>query len=114
FRSQLEKESKGKVIFLSKRSIYNPLLIMKLGKYMKGYNIIHVHLFPALYWAVLAKILYFINVPIIYTEHSTDNKRRRSKIFKAIDRLIYRRLSFIGCISNATLDNLAKHLGNRQ
>ncbi|MDF2476034.1 MAG: putative lipopolysaccharide biosynthesis protein [Sphingobacterium sp.] len=114
FRSQLEKESNGKVTFLSDKSIYNPFLVLKMGRLMKGYDVIHVHLFPALYWAVFAKILYFINVPIIYTEHSTDNNRRHSKVFKVIDRFVYRRLSFIGCISNATLDNLAEHLGNHQ
>ena len=114
FRSQLEKESNGKITFLSKKSIYSPFLIFKIGIFMKGYDIIHVHLFPALYWAVFAKMLYFIDTPMVYTEHSTDNKRRHSKVFKAIDRFIYRRLGFIGCISGATLDNLAKHLGSHK
>ena len=37
--------------------IYNPLYIFKISKIINKYDIIHVHLFPSLYWVALAKLL---------------------------------------------------------
>lgn len=51
--------------------------IFELIPYIKQYEIVHVHLFPANYWVAFAKILSFSNTPIITTEHSTNNKRRK-------------------------------------
>ena len=70
-------------------SIYNPLFILRLIRIMRGYDVIHVHLFPTLYWAGLAKVLSFNKTPLVYTEHSTSNKRRGNKILHFTDRLIY-------------------------
>lgn len=97
---------------LSKDSVYNPLLIIKIIPLLRKYNIVHVHLFPALYWVVLAKLLSLSHVKIIYTEHSTNNRRRNHFVFKLLDRFIYSQLSFIGCISENTNHNLKNHLGD--
>lgn len=97
--------------YLVKGSLYNPFLIFKIIPILRKYKVIHVHLFPALYWVIFAKIFSFSNVKIIYTEHSTNNRRRDSLIFKIFDRHIYSFLSFIGCISESTRKNLINHLG---
>lgn len=110
FRHQLQKVTKGRVIGLTSSSVYNPMLIFKIIPYLKLYDIVHVHLFPALYWVVLAKWISFSKTKIVYTEHSTHNKRRESKIFQMVDKFMYNKLSFIGCISEATKTNLIKHL----
>ncbi len=102
-----------KIDFLTNKSIYSPILILKIIPYLKKYDIFHVHLFPALYWVVLAKLISFSKVKIVYTEHSTENKRRKNKILKYLDRFIYGKLDFIGCISEATKHNLENHLNNR-
>lgn len=70
-------------------SVYNPLLIFRLFRIMRGYDVIHVHLFPALYWAGFAKLLSFNKTPLVYTEHSTNNKRRENKFLHFTDRIIY-------------------------
>lgn len=110
FRNKLEKCTQGKIFVLTKGSVYNPLLIFKIIPYIKHYDIIHAHLFPTLYWVVLAKWISFSKSKIVYTEHSTHNKRRESKIFQYIDQFIYSKLDYIGCISEATKINLKKHL----
>jgi len=102
------------VTYLTDKSVYSPKLIFKLIPILKKYDIIHIHLFPALYWVVLAKILSFSKTKLVYTEHSTDNRRRQSSFFKLLDRYIYSKLDFIGCISQATKDNLIKHLNYKK
>ena len=41
-------------------NIYNPLIFLKLPPYIRNYDIVQVHLFPAQYWIALAKTLFFI------------------------------------------------------
>lgn len=93
-----------------KNNIYNPFLIFKLRKYFYKYDIIHAHLFPTLYWVAFAKIISFTNTPIIFTEHSTDNKRRHRLIFKPIDKFVYHQYQKIISISDATTFTLSKYL----
>ena len=97
--------------FLTSGSVYNPLLIFKLIKFLRSYNVVHIHLFPTLYWVVLAKILSFSDVKLVLTEHNTHNRRRENAFFKIIDRYIYKKLNFVIAISNGTENNLRKHLG---
>lgn len=96
--------------YLTAGSVYNPILIFKIIRLLKNYNVVHVHLFPTLYWVVLAKLFSFSKVKIIFTEHNTNNRRRNSFIFRILDNFIYSKLSFIGCISESTTTNLKKHL----
>lgn len=95
------------------KSLYNPLHIFRLVKYFKSFDIIHVHLFPALYWVSIASLLAKKKTKIILTEHNTENKRRNIFIFKLIDALIYKRFSKIIAISRAAETNLKKHLNNK-
>ena len=55
---------------------YNPFSIFKLIPLIRKYDIVHVHLFPSLYWVALAKFLSFSSVKLVYTEHSTLNNRQ--------------------------------------
>lgn len=78
-------------IALSKNmSVYNPLYIFKLIRYIRKFDVVHVHLFPAQYWAGIAKMFSFRNIPMVTTEHSTMNRRRNNLIFRAIDNFFYR------------------------
>ena len=105
--------SQGVRIYVtSKWSIYNPLNIFKIIPYIRKYDIIHVHLFPALYWVCFAKLLSFAKTPLIYTEHSTSNRRRNNKFYKLIDRFVYRQYKHIISISDATTKNLIDHIGS--
>ncbi|MCG8236935.1 glycosyltransferase [Tenacibaculum finnmarkense] len=113
FREKLESKN-IQVKGLTKGSLYSPLLIFKIIPFFKKYDIIHAHLFPTLYWVVLAKLISFSKISIVYTEHSTNNKRRNNIIFKLIDKFIYAQLSKIGCISEGTFTNLEKHIGSSE
>lgn len=74
---------------IEKGSLYNPLLIFKLRPIISKYDVVHVHLFPALYWAGFAKLLTRDPVQLVFTEHSTSDRRRTHPLLKHIDRLIY-------------------------
>lgn len=110
FRDKLEKTSNRKVSGLTKGSVYNPLLIFKLIPFLKKYDLVHVHLFPAIYWAVLAKWISFSKTPLIFTEHCTENRRMEYLLFRWVDRLIYRGLTKIITISDAVDAIIKKHL----
>ena len=92
---------KDKIIVksLNSFSVYNPLNILKIIPYLKGVDIIHVHLFPAQYWVVFAKKISFSKVKLIFTEHNTTNRRWGNCFFKIFDRFTYNSYSKIGCIT---------------
>lgn len=86
------------------RSVRNPLNIFTLIPYIRKYDIVHVHLFPANYWTALARLVAFCKTPIITTEHSTNNKRRNIAIFKYIDALIYNRYQKVVACADKALE----------
>lgn len=106
-----ELERKGiKIHILNKnndRSFFN---ILKLRKILKrnNYNIVHLHLFPGLYYGVFANL--FLKNRLIYTEHNTNNRRRNYKIFQFIEKWIYSKYEKIICISKKTKESLINFL----
>lgn len=97
---------------LHSRNIYNPLMIIKVIPFVRGnYDVIHVHLFPSSYWTVLAKILCLSRTKLVFTEHSTYNRRRDNLLFRFLDKRIYNYFEHIIAISEATKRNLIDHIG---
>src|SRR5690606_7963420 len=88
FFEKIEANSTFRVICLANKSIYNPLLSLKIVTYLRKYDIVHGHLFPVLYWLALAKLISFGKGKIVYTEHSTSNRRRSHTVLKYIDRIV--------------------------
>jgi glycosyltransferase involved in cell wall biosynthesis len=80
-------------------------------KQLYRFDIIHVHLFPAQYWVVLAAIFSRYKGKIIFTEHSTSNFRKRIWFFKYIDRWIYSYYERIICISDEIMSINMDYLG---
>ena len=71
-------EVSGVALFSTKQAtLYSPQQVRPLAKLMQGYDIVHVHLFPAQFWAVLAAKLLGTNISLVTTEHGTSNRRRR-------------------------------------
>jgi glycosyltransferase involved in cell wall biosynthesis len=105
------KEKGCSIYSLGLNSEYNPIQIFKLIPFLKKYNIAHVHLFPSQYWVVLAKLLSFSKIKLIYTEHSTSSRRTRSRLFKYIDPFFYRQYDTIICISEKVCDVVKEHTG---
>lgn len=60
-------------------------------------DIVHVHLFPALYWTALARPQR--DPRIVFTEHNTNNRRRGQALLRPVENFIYRRYTKIICIS---------------
>jgi len=84
-------------------SIYNPFIIFKLLAYVKSsrYDIIHVHLFPSMYWAAMASKLVKNKAHLVFTEHSTQNKRFDKKYLQFFEQWIYNSYDKIVVISEA-------------
>lgn len=88
-RNRIESSGVSVKPLASCGSVYRPQFIWKILKAFKHYDIVHVHLFPALYWAGFAKALSFRKTPLVYTEHSTSNKRRNNRLLHSVDKMIY-------------------------
>ena len=71
------------IISLNIKNIHNPLIAYKISKIVKDYDVVHVHLFPSLYLAAFGCM--FSRVPMVYTEHSTYNKRRGKWYMRPIE-----------------------------
>lgn len=112
FLIELESKNCCTVHKLGIGTVYNPLLFFKIIPYLKNYDIVHVHLFPALYWVALAKLFSFAKVPLIFTEHSTNNRRREQLFYKWTDMFIYHQYSVLITISTEVKLFLKRHLGN--
>ena len=74
------------------------------------YDIVHAHLVHAQYWTRLARMLDKGNRKYITTEHSTSNRRRKSKAMKWIDRFVFGGFDKIISISEATEKSLKEWL----
>lgn len=109
---KMQLESIGCKIFILGKNPYNPLIILKIIPYLRKYDLVHVHLFPCLYFVALAHILINSRIPLVYTEHNTHNKRRTRPYLKLFEKFIYNQYKKIIAISNQTKVNLLQWIGN--
>ncbi|MFK8059996.1 MAG: glycosyltransferase [Polaribacter sp.] len=113
FYQELEERYKIKIIAPKKlRSIYSLSHIFWIRKYIKQYDIIHVHLFPSLYWLGFATLFLKHKTKLLFTEHSTENRRRHLPLFKYLDKYIYNKYHKIIAISEGVKNNLQNYLRN--
>jgi len=114
FLKKLREKQICKIYSLGTGSVYNPLLIFKMIPYLRQYDLVHVHLFPAQYWVVFAKLLSFSKVKLVFTEHCTHNRRMESKLFRLVDRFVYPYYSKVVCITDEVQTILQKHLNTKE
>lgn len=100
------------VITTGYKNPYSILTILSIARIAKGYDVVHVHLFPMVYWAVMASLI--SPMRLVYTEHSTSNRRREKWYFRPIEQLIYKRYKKVISISPQTQDALMKWLGTKK
>lgn len=103
------REAGIKVHCLHLRNQYSPLTIWKVRRFLKQhphYDIIHVHLFPSMYWVPLAAI--GMNTKLVWTEHNTSNQRWNMPWLRPLEKRIYALYDKIICISSATLEAIKK------
>lgn len=105
FTQQLKQLNICRVFVLNEssrvRDVYNPLNIFKMRRIMKDYPLVHVHLFPAQYFAVMANLFNYNRSRLIFTEHNTSNSRVKNQIFKPIERFVYSHYQYLVCITDA-------------
>lgn len=94
-------------------TVYNPLNIFRLRKYIKNYDIIHTHNTACQYFVPLAKLTTNVKCKLFTTEHNTFNRRRKFQLFKLIDRFIYKRYNGIISISEKATGNLKQFIGDK-
>lgn len=97
-----------KINYTNINSSYSFKNIIEIRKFIKEgkFDIVHVHLFPTLYWVAFATLFYRNKPKLVFTEHSTHNRRRDIYLFRFIDRLIYSRYNRIFSISIPTRKKL--------
>ena len=111
FYDQLEREGIKITSFADKGSVYNPLHIIRLYRYLKKnhFDVIHTHnTSPQIFAAIVAMLS---SLTLVTTEHSTSNHRRDWKCFRILDKWMYGKYSRVICISDATENNIREYLG---
>lgn len=93
-----------KIIGLGKGNVYNPIIIPKLIKLMRDYDVVHTHNTAAQLFAALGSK--FCVTRLVTTEHSTSNRRRKWKWYTSIDRWMYLQYQKIICCSQKVNDYL--------
>ncbi|MGN7787925.1 glycosyltransferase [Niabella sp. 22666] len=111
FQALLTKINNLTVIPLGNGSYFSPFVLLKLMKLIRQYDIIHVHLFPAQYLVVIAKMFSASKTPLIFSEHSTHNRRREIKFFRFLDKIFYSFYKKIICITKEVAFELSRVYG---
>jgi glycosyltransferase involved in cell wall biosynthesis len=98
-----------KVHDLGSGSVYRFNKIGELRSFFEGHNydIIHVHLFPAMYWVPLALRRIKNRPRLIFTEHSTQNRRWNKWYFKFSEKYIYKKYPKVIAITDEVKNKLA-------
>lgn len=97
------------IICLNEHNFYNPMVIFRMRRIFKDYDLVHAHLFPTVYWASLAAR--GLDVKLVYTEHSTSNARRNKWYCLPLERFMYGSYDKIISISQQTREALTTWLG---
>jgi glycosyltransferase involved in cell wall biosynthesis len=94
--------------------VYSPRQIRRLQLHLRqrAYEVIHSHLYPAQLWTAIAATLEGHEIPLVTTEHSTHNRRRRP-FWKPLDQWMYRKYdAFVG-VSEGVSEALSHWIGSR-
>lgn len=91
----------------------SPRQVRALKERMRGFDLVHVHLFPSQLWvsASVALLPSSVRPVLVTTEHNTYNSRRTSW-FRPIDTAMYQRFDRIIAISEATAEALRAWVPN--
>ncbi len=105
---QLKNAGVHVIMGAENESVYSPKHIKVLKRLMPDYDIVHSHNTSPQLFVALANVS--LHVPIITTEHSTNNRRRKHILFRPLDSWMYRQYDRVICISEPCLHNLQKYL----
>jgi glycosyltransferase involved in cell wall biosynthesis len=102
------------VFNIKSKHLYSPYNVFKAVKYFDKYDIVHVHLFPAIYWTSLAKMIRPANwkAKYVLTEHSNSNRRFTKRYLRPVDKFIYARFDALIAISDSVKEVLRRRIGH--
>ena len=103
-----EMEKRGVKVIPLGRHVYSLANVLKLTRLMRNYDVVHSHNTACQFGVAWGSM--FSKAKIVTTEHNTTN-RRRSRMWKMLDRWMYGRYDKIVCISELTMSNLLSHIG---
>jgi hypothetical protein len=113
FKKQLEELGIRILSFNVKGSVYNPVYIFNLVPIIKQYDIVHTHNTVCQYFAAMAKTFSLCKrTKFVTTEHSTNNRRRKSVYWKLSDRFMYHKYDAIVAISEKVSNLLKIHISD--
>jgi glycosyltransferase involved in cell wall biosynthesis len=103
------------VAFLGSGSVYDPRAVSRIRGLAKRADpeVVHVHLFPAQYFAAAALSGARRRPALVTTEHSTDNRRVGRAWARPLERAVYSRYDEIAAVGPAVLERYAAWLGPR-
>lgn len=110
FYDQLEREGVKITSFSDRGSVYNPLHLIRLFRFLQKnhFDVVHTHNTAPQLFAALVAVL--CSVVLVTTEHNTSNRRRDWKWYRLIDKWMYSKYSRVICISDAAEHNLREYL----
>ena len=111
FYDQLEREGIKITAFAEKGSVYNPLHLIRLYRFLKKnhFDVVHTHnTAPQLFTALVAMLS---SLTLVTTEHSASNHRRNWKWYRPLDKWMYGKYSKVISISDSTENNIREYLG---
>jgi glycosyltransferase involved in cell wall biosynthesis len=86
--------------------IYSSRHVARLARLIGGYDLVHAHLFPAQMWVALAAKIAKAP-PLVTSEQSTSNRRRRTWLRPA-DAWMFSRYAAVVCPSHGVADSLTQ------
>lgn len=113
FYNELEKAGIKIIPLRQGGSVYDPRNIFSLCSLIKNYDVIHTHNTACQLFAAIAGV-FFQNITLVTTEHTTTNRRRGKWYLKLGDMWMYRQYKSIICISDQARENLVKYIGESQ
>lgn len=104
------------VYYSSCKSVYDPrnILFIKRVVQQNEYDCVHTHLFSAQLFMAIANRTFWEKLPLITTEHSTNNRRRENKIFYYLDSWMYKQYDQIIAITEGTREKLVRYLSSTE
>ena len=95
-------------------SVYNPMQIFAIRKYLSAFDVVHVHLWPAQLYVSIAKTIINTKAKLITTEHCNFNKRRAYSFYRPIEQWMYRKYdAIVGC-GVTSRNNLTEWIGESE
>jgi glycosyltransferase involved in cell wall biosynthesis len=83
---------------------------MQISRIISGFDVVHVHVFPASYIVAMATFFSRKKNHIVFTEHNSFNRRASHWGFKYIEKLVYSRFKKVVCLSEQVNQFVKKYL----